>query len=240
MDKYPNLYGGVLIDELCTNARWNISVQCAYRYFSYVLHIVGSILGQGLPQMAEKTILSCFMKDLVTYHKRHHHDLGYHDGFNGIDMNNIFVSNGIIKSAYEGHYDFSNLCNCKYTRPIAAADWVEKKIPPSIHKLPTYLNTNKKWTFAVYNCVCSHKFIDLIKYVKSSGLSYWDQVLVVNSLVDDIFSLYPNDNIYNMPRYFGTQNSLKKYSFLKMLPPLLWQDQLYPNHLIMCVEDYNY
>ena len=33
MDKYPNLYEGVLIDELCTNARWNISVQCAYRYF---------------------------------------------------------------------------------------------------------------------------------------------------------------------------------------------------------------
>ena len=81
MDKYPNLYEGVLIDELCTNARWNISVQCAYRYFSYVLHIVGSILDQGLPQMAEKTILSYFMKDLVvTYHKRHHHDLGYHDG----------------------------------------------------------------------------------------------------------------------------------------------------------------
>ena len=33
MVKYPNLYEGVLIDELCTNARWNISVQCAYRYF---------------------------------------------------------------------------------------------------------------------------------------------------------------------------------------------------------------
>ena len=64
----------------------------------------------------------------------------------------------------------------------------------------------------------SHKFIDLIKYVKNSRLSYWDQVMVVNSLVDDIFSLYPNDNIYNMPRYFGTQNSLKEYSFLKMWP----------------------
>ena len=25
-----------------------------------------------------------------------------------------------------------------------------------------------------------------------------------------------------------------------MLPPLLWQNQLYPNHLILCVEDYNY
>ena len=106
MDKYPNLYEGVLINELCTNARWNISVQCPYRYFSYVLHIVGSILDQGLPQMAEKTILNYFMKDLVTYHKRHCHDLGHHDGFSGIDMNNIFVSNEIIKSAYEGHYDF--------------------------------------------------------------------------------------------------------------------------------------
>ena len=113
-------------------------------------------------------------------------------------------------------------------------------MPSSIHKLPTYLNTYKKWTFAVDNCVCSHKFIDLIKYVKNSGLSYWDQVMVVNSLVDDIFSLYPNDNIYNIPRYFGTQNSLMKYSFLKTLPPLLQQDQLYPNYLIKCVKDYNY
>ena len=33
MDKYPNLYAGGLLDELCTNARWNISVQCAYRCF---------------------------------------------------------------------------------------------------------------------------------------------------------------------------------------------------------------
>ena len=153
-------------------------------------------------------------------------------------MNNIFVSNATIKSAYEGHYDFPTLCNCKYT--IIAGDWVEKKMPPSIHKLLTYLNTNKKWTFAVYNFVCSHKFIDLIKYVKNSGLSYWDQVMVVNSLVDDIFSLYPNDNIYNLPRYFGKQNSLKKYSFLKMLTPLLQQDQLYLHHLIKCMEDYNY
>ena len=184
--------------------------------------------------MAEKTNLSYFMKDLVTYHKRHHHDLGYHDGFNGIDMNNIFVSNGIIKSAYEGHYDFPNLCNCKYTRPIVAADWVEKKMPSSIHKLPSYLNTNNKRTSAVYNCVCSHKFIDLIKYVKSSGLSYWDQVMVVNSLVDDIFSLYSNDKI------FWDTKLLEKDSFLKMLPPLLQQDQLYPNYLINCVEDYNY
>ena len=165
---------------------------------------------------------------------------GHHDAFNGIDMTNISVSNGITKSAYEGHYDFPNLCNCKYTRPIIAGDWVEKKMLPSIHTLPTYLNTNKKWTFAVYNCVCSHKFIDLIKYVKNSGLSYWDQVMLVNSLVNDIFSLYPNGNIYNLPRYFGRQNSLKKYSFLKMFPPLLQQDQLYPHHLIKCMEDYNY
>ena len=60
-------------------------------------------------------------------------------------------------------------------------------MPPSIHKLPTYLNTNKKWTFAVYYCVCSHKFMDLIKYVRNSGLPYWDQVMVVNSLAGDIF-----------------------------------------------------
>ena len=87
----------------------------------------------------------------------------------------------------------------------------------------------------MYNCVCSQKFIDLIKYVKNSGLSYWDQVMVVNSLVDDIFSLYPNNNIYNLPRYFGTQNSWKKYSFLKILPSLLQQDWLYPDYLIKCV-----
>ena len=46
--------------------------------------------------------------------------------------------------------------------------------------------------------------------------------------------------MYNLPRYFGRQNFLKKYSFLKLLTPLLQQDQLYPHHLIRCVEDYNY
>ena len=90
--------------------------------FLCVLHIVGSILDQGLSQITEKTILNYFMKDLVTYHKMLCHDLGHHDAFNGIDMNNIFVSNGIIKSAYEGHYDLPKLCNCEYTRSIIAAD----------------------------------------------------------------------------------------------------------------------
>ena len=67
MDKYPNLYAGALIDELYTNARWNIHVQCTYRYFSYVLHIVGSILDQGLPHATEKIILHYFIRDLITY-----------------------------------------------------------------------------------------------------------------------------------------------------------------------------
>ena len=209
MDKYPNLYAGALIDELCTNARWNISVQCAYRYFSCVLHIVGSILDQGLPHATGKIILHYFIRDLITYH---------------------------IKLAYEGHYDFPNLCNCKYIRPIIAGEYVEKKMPTCINKLPLYLNTNKKWTYAVYNCVCSHKFIDLINYVRNSGLSYWDQVMVVNSLVDGIFSLYPNNNTYNLPRYHGIQNSLTKYSFMKTLPPLLQQDELYPSHIKSCMK----
>ena len=140
-------------------------------------------------------------------------------------MNEIFMSNQNIKLAYEGHYDFPNLCNCRYIRLITAGKYVEKKMPTCINKLPLYLNTNKKWTYAVYNCVCSHKFIDLIKYVRNSGLSYWDQVMVVNSLVDDIFFLYPNNNTY---------------SFMKTLPPLPQQDELYPSHIKSCIEDYNY
>ena len=111
-------------------------------------------------------------------------------------------------------------------------------MPTCINKLPLYLNTNKKWTYAVYNCM--FKFIDLINYVRNSGLSYWDKVLVVNSLVDDIFSLYPNNNTYNLPRYHGIQNSLTKYPFMKTLPLLLQQDELYPSHFKSCIEDYNY
>ena len=226
MDTYPNLYAGALIDELCTNARWNISVQCAYRYFSYVLHIVGSILDQGLSHVTEKIILHYFIRDLITYHKRHCHDLGHHDSFNNLEhMNEIFMSNQNIKLAYEGYYDFPNLCNCRYIRLITAGEYVEKKMPTCINKLPLYLNSNKKWTCAVYNFMCSHKFIDLINYVRNSGLTYWDQVMVINSLVDDIFSLYPNNNTY---------------SFMKTLPPLPQQDELYPSHIKSCIEDYNY
>ena len=49
--------------------------------------------------------------------------------------------------------------------------------------------------------------------------------MMVNSLVDDIFSLYPNNNTY---------------SFMKTLPPLPQQDELYPSHIKSCIEDYNY
>ena len=51
--------------------------------------------------------------------------------------------------------------------------------------------------------------------------------MVVNSLVDDIFSLYQNDNIYNSGTFIlpggKTQQgdefdfSIKKYSYLKIL-----------------------
>ena len=128
--------------------------------FSYVLHIVGSTLDQSLPRVTEKTILFYFIKDLVTFHRRHCHDLGYHQNFGGIDRVNIFLPSEIIKLAYEGHYEFPNLCNCKYTRPVTAGAWVKKKMPTFINKLPLYLDTDEKWTYAVYNCVCSHKFIE--------------------------------------------------------------------------------
>ena len=79
-------------------------------------------------------------------------------------------------------------------------------MPTCINKLPLYLNTNKKWTYAVYNCVCSHKFIYLINYVRNSRLSYWDKVMVVDSLVDDIVSLHPNNNIIcHAPNVKGMQ-----------------------------------
>ena len=57
MDKYPNLYAAALIDELCTN----IGVQCACKYYSFLLHLVSSTLDQGLPSTMEKTILFYFM-----------------------------------------------------------------------------------------------------------------------------------------------------------------------------------
>ena len=101
-------------------------MQCAYRYFSYVLHIVGSILDQGLPHATEKIILQFFIRNLITYHKRHCHDLGHHDSFNELDMKETFMSNQNIKLAYEGHYDFPKLCNCKYTRHIIAGEYVEE------------------------------------------------------------------------------------------------------------------
>ena len=40
---------------------------------------------------------------------------------------------------------------------------------------PSFLNSDKKWTYAVSNCTCIHKFVAIVKSVIESYLNYCAQ-----------------------------------------------------------------
>ena len=56
---------------------------------------------------------------------------------------------------------------------------------------PSFLNSDNKWTYAVYNCTCIHKLAAIMRSIKESNLNYWDEVIVINKFVSDVIQLYP-------------------------------------------------
>ena len=56
---------------------------------------------------------------------------------------------------------------------------------------PSFLNSDKKWTYAVYNCTCIHKLVAIIKSILESNLNYWDEVIVISKFVSDVIQLNP-------------------------------------------------
>ena len=56
---------------------------------------------------------------------------------------------------------------------------------------PSFLNSDKKWIHAVWNCTCIHKLVAIMRSIMESNLNYWDEVIVINKFVSDVIQLYP-------------------------------------------------
>ena len=87
------------------------------------------------------------------------------------------------------------MCNCTKYSVVSSDQW-KIFISPSLHLLsnyPSFLNSDKKWTYAVYNCTCIHKLVPIMRGVMESNLNYWDQVIVTNTFVSNVIQLYPLD-----------------------------------------------
>ena len=96
------------------------------------------------------------------------------------------------KLNYRGHYLVPNMCNC--TKHVISSNEWKVFSCPSLHFIlnyPSFLNSDKKWTYAVYNCTCIHKFVAIVKSIMESNLNYWDEVIIMNKLVSDVIQLYP-------------------------------------------------
>ena len=77
---------------------------------------------------------------------------------------------------------------------MVSSDQWKILISPSLHLVSNYsifLNSDKKWTYAVYNCTCIHKLVAIMKSIMESNLNYWDEVIVTNTFVSNVIQLYP-------------------------------------------------
>ena len=97
------------------------------------------------------------------------------------------------KLNYKGHYMYPNMCHCTKYSTVSSDQW---KIftSPSLHFVfiyPSFLNSDKKWTYAVYNCTCIHKLVAIMRSIIKSNFNYWDEVIVTNKFVSDAIQLYP-------------------------------------------------
>ena len=130
-------------------------------------------------------------KDLLLYNAKYEHVLIFNSVIYQLEHKGGLMSPQ-AKLNYRGHYMFPNIFNCtKHT--ISSDEWKLFSCP-SLHfvlNYPSFLNSEKKWTYAVYNCICIHKFVAIVKSVMESNLNYWDEVIVISKLVSDVIQLYP-------------------------------------------------
>ena len=99
------------------------------------------------------------------------------------------------KLNYKGHYRYPYMCNCTKYSAVSSDQW-KIFISLSLHLLsnyPSFLNSDKKWTYAVYNCTCVHKLVAIMRSIMESNLNYWDEVIVTNTFVSNVIQLYPLD-----------------------------------------------
>ena len=86
-----------------------------------------------------------------------------------------------------------NMCHCTKYSTVSSDQWKIFTFP-SLHFVfnhPSFLNSDKEWIYAVYNCTCIHKLVAIMRSIMESNLNYWDKVIVINKFVSDVIHLYP-------------------------------------------------
>ena len=91
---------------------------------------------------------------------------------------------------------------------------------------PSFINSDKKWTYAVYDCTCIHKPVAIMRSIMENNLNYWDEVIVINKLVSDVIHLYPINQYwceYKCTLKIGMKKKKKKIFILTLVNMLRYQ-----------------
>ena len=165
-----------------------------HKNFQYWIYLVYKILHLGENDKATKVkelLIYKLNKDLLLYSAKYEHVLIFNPVIYHLEHRGGLMSTQ-AKLNYKGHYLFPNICNC--TKHVISSNEWKVFSCPSLHFIlnyPSFLNSDKKWTYAVYNCTCIHKFVAIVKSFMKSNLNYWDKVIIMNKLVSDVIQLYP-------------------------------------------------
>ena len=183
---------------LSNKSVWDNSIHIGHKNFQYWIYLLYKILHLNENEDIKELLIYNLHKDLFLYNAYYEHVLIFNPVIYHLEHRGGLISlEGKLK--YKGHYMFPNMCNCS-KNPISSDEW-KLFSSPSLHFIlnyPIFLNNDKKWTYAVYNCTCIHKLVGIIKSIMDSKLNYWDEVIVMNKLVSDVIQLYPlnEDSIF--------------------------------------------
>ena len=141
---------------LSTNNAWDFSTYIVYK----ILH-----LSEVTIEMKELLIYK-LNKDLLLYNTNYQHVLIFNPVIYKLEHNGGLMSHQ-AKLNYKGHYMYPNMCHCTKYPTISSDQW---KIftSPSLHfvfNYPSFLNSDKKWTYTVYNCTCIHKLVAIMRSI---------------------------------------------------------------------------
>ena len=179
---------------LSTNNAWDYSIHMAHKMFQYWIYLVYKILHLNKVSIEMKELLIYKLIKTYFYNTNYQHVLIFNPVIYNLEHNGGLMFPQ-AKLNYKGHYRYPNMCNCTKYSVVSSDKW-KIFISPSLHLLsnyPSFLNTDKKWTYAVYNCTCIHKLVAIMRSIMESNLNYWDEVIVTNTFVSNVMQLYPLD-----------------------------------------------
>ena len=178
--------------ELSKKIAWDFSIHMGCKMFQYWIYLVYKILHLSEVTIEMKEMLIYKLnKDLLLYNTNYQHVLIFNPVIYKLEHNGLMSPQA--KLNYKGHYMYPNMCHCTKYSTVSSDKW-KRFTSPSLHfvfNYSSFLNSDKKWTYAVYNCTCIHKLVAIMRSIMESNLNYWDEVIVINKFVSDVIQLYP-------------------------------------------------